>query len=108
MSHPKLRLKTLEGRERECVPGLAGCSGRRPRGGALLPSGHDGLAPRLRPLCVAPPGDRGTEALGWEMWVRMAKILCSVLREAHERQIGETMDALSDGPERFYKHHLDR
>ncbi len=25
--------------------------------------------------------------------------MCTVLREAHERQIEETMDALSDGPE---------
>jgi hypothetical protein len=41
------------------------------------------------------------------MWVRMDKILCTVLREAHERQIEETMDALSDGPERFYESYLD-
>jgi hypothetical protein len=40
---------------------------------------------------------------GWEMWVRMNKILCAVPREAHERQAGETMDALSDGPGRFYE-----
>ena len=38
----------------------------------------------------------------------MDKILCAVSREAHERQIEETMDALSDGPERFYRGHLDR
>ena len=37
----------------------------------------------------------------------MDKILCTVLREAHERQIEETMDALSDGPERYYRSHLD-
>ncbi len=41
------------------------------------------------------------------MWVRMDKIMCAVLREAHERQIEWTMDALSNGPERFYKSHLD-
>ena len=45
--------------------------------------------------------------IGWEMWVRMDKILCAVLREAHERQVEETMDALSDGLERFYKSYLD-
>jgi hypothetical protein len=28
------------------------------------------------------------------MWVRMDKIMCAVLREAHERQVEETMDAL--------------
>ena len=42
------------------------------------------------------------------MWVRMDKKMCAVLREAHERQIEETMDALSDGPEGFYRSHLDR
>ena len=36
----------------------------------------------------------------------MDKILCSVLREAHERQVEETMGALEDGPERFYGSHL--
>ncbi len=41
------------------------------------------------------------------MWVRMDKVMCAVLREAHERQIEETMDALSEGPEHFYKSHLD-
>ena len=30
----------------------------------------------------------------------------SVLREAHERQVEETMDALEDGPKRFYKSYL--
>ena len=37
----------------------------------------------------------------------MDKILCTVLREAHERQIEETMDTLSEGPERYYKSCLD-
>ena len=37
----------------------------------------------------------------------MDKIMCAVLREAHERQIEETIDTLSDGPERFYKSYLD-
>ena len=45
--------------------------------------------------------------VGWEIWVRMDKIMRAVLSEAHERQIEETMDALSDGPERFYKSYLD-
>ena len=42
------------------------------------------------------------------MWVRMEKILCTMLNAAHERQIEETMDALSEGPESFYKSYLDR
>ena len=41
------------------------------------------------------------------LWVRMDKILCAVLREAHGRQIEETMDALEDGPGRFYISYLD-
>ena len=45
--------------------------------------------------------------MGWEMWVRMDKIMRAVLREAHERQVEETMDALSDEPERFCESHLD-
>ena len=44
---------------------------------------------------------------GWEMWVRMDKIMCAVLREAHERQMEETMDALEDGPQRFYESQLN-
>jgi hypothetical protein len=40
---------------------------------------------------------------GWEMRVRMDKIICKVLNEAHERQLEETMKALEDGPEKFYE-----
>jgi hypothetical protein len=43
---------------------------------------------------------------GWEMAVRIEKILCAVLREAHKRQVEETMDALSEGPEGFYNSYL--
>ncbi len=41
------------------------------------------------------------------MWVRMDKIMCAVLREAHERQVEETMGALEDRPEGSYKSYLD-
>ena len=41
------------------------------------------------------------------MWVRMEKIVCTVLHAAHERQVEERMAALSDGPERYYRSHLD-
>lgn len=37
----------------------------------------------------------------------MEKILYAVLVEAHERRIEETMDALSEGPESFYKSYVD-
>lgn len=40
--------------------------------------------------------------IGWEMAVRMEKILCTVLHETHGRQVEETMETLSEGPERFY------
>ncbi len=40
-------------------------------------------------------------------WVRMDRIACAVLRETHERQTEETMNALSGGPERFCKSYLD-
>ncbi len=39
----------------------------------------------------------------WEMWVRMDKIIARVLNAADERQMEETMRALGDGPERFYR-----
>ncbi len=33
--------------------------------------------------------------------------MCAVLREAHERQVEETMGALEDRPEGSYKSYLD-
>jgi hypothetical protein len=44
---------------------------------------------------------------GWKMVVRTEKILCTVLQETHERQVEETMDTLSEGPEGFYERHLN-
>jgi hypothetical protein len=41
------------------------------------------------------------------MAVRIEKILCTVLREAHKRQMEKTMDTLAEGPEGFYKGYLD-
>lgn len=37
------------------------------------------------------------------MWVRMDNIIAKVLGAAHERQVEETMRALEDGPEKFYR-----
>ena len=39
---------------------------------------------------------------GWEMAVRVEKIIATVLHEAHQRQVEEVMDTLSEGPEMFY------
>jgi hypothetical protein len=36
------------------------------------------------------------------MAVRIEKILCTVLNEAHKKQVEETMNPLSKGPEGFY------
>jgi len=41
------------------------------------------------------------------MAVRIEKILCTVLHEAHERQVEETMKTFSEGSESFYKSYLD-
>jgi hypothetical protein len=40
---------------------------------------------------------------GWEMAVRIEKIIATVLDEAHKRQVEEVMDLLEEGPEGLYK-----
>ena len=45
---------------------------------------------------------------GWEMWVRMEKIVATVLRKARIRQVEETVNVLVEGAEGFYEGHLDR
>ena len=45
--------------------------------------------------------------VGWEMAVRIEKIICTILNKAHERQVEETMNTPSKGPEGFYKSYLD-
>jgi hypothetical protein len=37
------------------------------------------------------------------MAVRIEKIVCTVLHEAHRRQVEETMETLAEGPENFYR-----
>jgi alkylation response protein AidB-like acyl-CoA dehydrogenase len=39
----------------------------------------------------------------WEMAVRIEKILCTVLNEAHEQQVEEVMKTLAERPEGFYR-----
>jgi hypothetical protein len=41
------------------------------------------------------------------MAVRIEKILTTVLHEAHEQQVEETTETLSEGLEEFYGCHLD-
>jgi hypothetical protein len=40
--------------------------------------------------------------IGWEMAVRIEKIIATVLHEAHKRQTKEVIDILSEGPESCY------
>jgi hypothetical protein len=41
------------------------------------------------------------------MAVRIEKFLCTVLHEAHQRQVAKTIDTLAEGPEGFYNSYLD-
>ena len=41
------------------------------------------------------------------MAVRIEKILCTVLHEAHKKQVEETMEVHSERREGFYKTYLD-
>ncbi len=41
--------------------------------------------------------------IGWEMLVRIEKIICTVPNETHQQQVEETMETLSEGPEGLYK-----
>jgi hypothetical protein len=41
--------------------------------------------------------------IGWEMAVRIERILCTVLHEAYKRQVEEAMRALSEGLEGYYR-----
>lgn len=109
MGDSRPHLKTLEEIERDCIPGLVE---------VLRTEGVDGVRYALWDMtrwhehydpCLW--RSRATEEqkqVGWEMWVRMEKILCTVLNAAHQQQIEETMDALAEGPESFYKSYLDR
>jgi hypothetical protein len=45
--------------------------------------------------------------IGWEMAMRIETILCTVLDEANQRQVEETMETLAEGPEGSYKSYTD-
>jgi hypothetical protein len=100
--------KTLEEIERDCIPGLVrvlreeGLEAVRYFLWDMTGWHHD-----YDPVLWRHRATEEQKRVGWEMWVRMDRIMCTVLRDPHERQIEETMDALEDGPERFYKSYLD-
>ena len=41
------------------------------------------------------------------MAVRIEKLIATVLHEAHERQVEEVMETLSEGPEGYYKDYIN-
>ena len=108
MSPTPPHLRTLEEIERTCVPGLVE---------VLRTEGIESVRYALWDMtgwhadydpCLW--RNRATDEqkrIGWETWVRMDKIMCALLREAQERQVEETMGALEDGPEGFYKSYLE-
>ena len=99
----KRHLKTLDEIERDCIPGLVEI---------LRTEGVEGVRYALWDMtnwhakydpCIW--RSRATEErkrAGWESWVRMEKIIATVLHAAHEKQIDEAMDAFTEGPEGFY------
>jgi hypothetical protein len=101
MSDAKPDLKTLEEIENPSIPGLAE---------HLHEEGVDAVRYVLwdatgwhRDYSSPVWRNRATEEQkreGWEIAVRIEKILCTVLHEAHRRQIEETMETLEEGPER--------
>jgi hypothetical protein len=97
-------LKALEEIERKGIPGLVE---------VLREEGIDGVRYALWDATgwhrdYSPPAwrYRATEEQrrkGWEMAVRIEKIIARVLKEAHERQVEEVMETFSEGPEGFYR-----
>ena len=103
MSKSKPYLKALEEIEREGIPGLVE---------VLREEGIDAVRYLLWDATgwhrdYSPPAwrNRATEEqkrIGWEMAVRIEKIIVAVLHEAHERQVEEAIETLAEGPEGFY------
>jgi hypothetical protein len=103
MSNARSHLKSLEEIERDCIPGLVE---------VLRTEGIEGVRYALWEMtdwhakydpCIW--RSRATEEqkrVGWEMWVRMEKIIATVLAAAQEQQAEEAMDAFTEGPESFY------
>ncbi len=101
-------LKALEEIEREGVPGLVE---------VLRESGIDAVRYALWDATgwhrdYSPPAWRNRATAeqkrkGWEMAVRIEKIIATVLHEAHKEQVEEASDTLAEGPENFYRSYLD-
>ena len=59
--------------------------------------GRHGVAQRLLPTCLEKSGTQEQKQMGWEMAVRIEKILCTVLSGALKRQVEETVETLLRG-----------
>ena len=104
MNDTRPHLKTLQEIEKESLPGLLE---------VLQKEGIDAVRYVLWNTTGwhrdhRPPGSRSRttpeqKRTGWEVAVRIEKILCTVLHEAHELQVEETMDTLAEEPEGFYE-----
>ena len=96
-------LRTLEELERTSIPGLVevlreeGIDAVRYAGWGATGWHRGYSSPALRHQATAEQDRRG-----WDTAVRIEKIICTVLPEAHERQIEETMATLSGRPDGFY------
>jgi hypothetical protein len=97
-------LKALEEIEREGIPGLVevlreeGIDAVRYALWDAIGWHRDYSPPAWRHRATAEQKKRG-----WEMAVRIEKILATVLDEAHDRQVEETMETLTEGPEGLYR-----
>jgi hypothetical protein len=103
MKDPPPHLKALEEIEEAGIPGLLE---------VLREEGIDGVRYALwdatgwhRDYSPAAWRNRATDEhkrRGWEMAVRIEKILVAALHEAHERQVEETIETLAEGWDGFY------
>ena len=109
MREHRPNLKTLEEIERDCFPGLLE---------VLRTEGIEGVRYALfdmtgwhrdyDPCLWRRRATEEQKRVGWEMWVRMEKIIATLLHEAHELQVEEARDAFAEGPEGFYESGPDR
>ena len=109
MRENQSHLRVLEEIERDCVSGLLA---------VLRTEGVEGVRYALFDMtgwhrdydpCVwRRQASEEQKRVGWEMWVRMEKIIALVLHEAHKHQVEETLASLREGPEGLYKSNLDQ
>jgi len=100
--NPRARLKTLDDIEKTSIPGLVE---------VLREEGVDAVKHVLwemtslhRDYSIPAWRNEATEErkrVGWEMAVRIEKILYTLLHEAYERQVEKTITTLSEGPVGF-------